>query len=196
MSIIGQERELYEETWSVPSYATTSPGEQYVPVFLDIIAKHSLRRGGWKVLDAGTGSGKGALALDPYFVHVELFDVTDAGLVPEAKKFRFHQGALWSCSSVISGADVFSDIDFVYCTDVLEHIPEQFTMLCVAEMLKIAPTFISVCLVPDNFGIWVGRPLHQTVKDFIWWRDSLNEVGRVIEARDLIENAVYFVEPK
>jgi hypothetical protein len=85
--------------------------------------------------------------------------------------------------------------DYVYCTDVLEHIPPQFTMLVIDQLLRVAHKglFLNVSLVPDSFGMWVGEPLHQTVEGFVWWRDSLRELGTVVEARDLIQSAVFLV---
>jgi hypothetical protein len=32
------------------------------------------------------------------------------------------------------------------------------------------------------------------VQSFIWWRDSLAELGRVADARDLITSATFYVE--
>jgi hypothetical protein len=48
--------------------------------------------------------------------------------------------------------------------------------------------------MPDGHGVWVGKHLHQTVQSFTAWRDQLNEVGRVVDARDLCVAGVYCVE--
>ena len=62
MSILATERATYEEMWSgVGDYKNVSPGQKYLPIFLQI-AQPGDRRD-VTVLDAGTGSGKGALAL-------------------------------------------------------------------------------------------------------------------------------------
>lgn len=190
MSIIATERELYEEVWeSLETYSHHSPGEKYIPLFLQMIGE---RRHGL-VLDAGCGSGKGAVALEAQGFDVVLCDVTDAGLPEDVKqRFRFEQASLWDDLR----GKMARPVDYVYCTDVLEHIPQQFTMLSIHRMLEVGPLFLSVSLVPDNFGVWVGRALHQTVQNFLWWRDSLREIGQVHEARDLISDAVFYVEPK
>jgi SAM-dependent methyltransferase len=192
MSLLENERETYAELWSsVGAYAENSPGEQYLPVFLQVV-------GDWRgtVLDAGTGSGKGALALKRAGFDVRLCDVTDAGLVAEASALPFRQACLWS--DFTSRFAPGFEFDWVYCTDVMEHIPPQFTMLAVYQMLKAARNglFLTVSLVPDSFGVWAGKSLHQTVQSFDWWKQSLNEVGRVVDARDLISNAVFVVEPR
>jgi len=85
--------------------------------------------------------------------------------------------------------------DWVYCTDVLEHLPPQFTMLAVDQMLRVATrgVFLTISTQPDQFGVWVGRSLHQTVQHYVWWRDSLRELGELVDARDLIGTALFVI---
>jgi hypothetical protein len=79
----------------------------------------------------------------------------------------------------------------------MEHIPTQFTALVAVELLKCAPqVFIALSNVPDNFGAWIGEPLHQTVQPFTWWRDMFREVAAVVDARDLHDNSVFLLERK
>jgi SAM-dependent methyltransferase len=192
-TILASERETYAQMWSaVEDYSAHAPGEQYLPLFLQVVGDD---RG--SVLDAGTGSGKGAVALYKEGFDVVACDVTDAGLVdefknPELAAIPFYPACLWDDLSFIGRPA------YVYCTDVLEHIPPQFTMLAIYQMLQVARKglFLTVSLVPDSFGVWAGKSLHQTVQPFTWWKDSLAEVGTVIEARDLISNAVFVVKPK
>lgn len=191
MSLTTDERALYEDVWtSIPHYADHAPGEVYLPAFLQCVGE---ARG--SVLDAGTGSGKGALALEAAGFRVTCCDVTDAGLMPVARSLRFRQACLWHS---LKGTTTTGAFDWVYCTDVLEHIPPQFTMLAIDQMLRVARQglFLSVALVPDSFGVWAGKSLHQTVQSFVWWRDSLNDVGRVEDARDLHHAACFFVRPR
>jgi SAM-dependent methyltransferase len=187
MSLLETERATYAEMWaSVPAYSVHAPGEQYLPIF------QQFAKLGSTVLDAGTGSGKGAVALSAAGYHVVTCDMTDAGLVAEAKALRFESACLWG--------DLWrlGPFGWVYCTDVLEHIPPQFTMLAIHQMLKVAREglFLTVSLVPDSFGVWAGKSLHQSVFPFTWWKEALAEVGDVIEARDLISNAVFVVRPR
>jgi ubiquinone/menaquinone biosynthesis C-methylase UbiE len=187
MSLLDTERATYETVWSsVEGYAQHSPGEQYLPLFQHIAQPRA------RVLDAGCGSGKGAVALAKAGFHVEMMDFTDAGLVPESQGIYFYSGCLWENLTDV----VNTEPDWVYCTDVLEHIPPQFTMLAIDQMLRVAKEglFLTVSLVPDNFGVWAGKSLHQTVQPFTWWKDSLKELGAVVEARDLISNAVFVVK--
>lgn len=209
--LLTAERALYEDIWtSVESYANHAPGQQYVEMFYEC-AVRGLQNGNpdrttfapsdCTVLDAGTGSGKGALALKALTFRVYTCDVTNAGMVPEAQSLPYTDACLWHDLSPIArgvGHPGRTKFDFVYCCDVLEHIPTQFTMLAIDQMLRVARygLFLSVSLVPDSFGVWAGKSLHQTVQSFVWWRDSLKELGTVEDARDLINDAVFFVRPK
>lgn len=187
MSILDHERATYADIWTaVPSYADVAPGERYV----SILAEHCPLPA--RVVDAGCGSGKGALALRRAGYDVMMCDLTSEGLAPEALDLSFFETCLWQ---PLRPQLRVGSVDAVYCTDVLEHIPPQFTMLAVDQMLRIAArgVLISVSLTTDGFGVWVGRPLHQTVQGFTWWRDSLRELGQVEDARDLLATGVYWV---
>ncbi len=198
-SVVAREREKYEAMWSLPSYAKHSPGMQMLPIFHSMIDAAQMSNGPGAfpratVLDAGCGSGKGGVALGNAGYRVVLCDLTPDGLTPEARSFEFVQTPLWA--DLHAATDYY--FDFVYCCDVLEHIPTAFTMLVIQRLLDVAKfgVFLSISTVPDQFGAWIGEPLHQTVQSFTWWRDQLNALGRVVEARDLLTAGVYLVAPR
>jgi SAM-dependent methyltransferase len=192
--IIAAERKTYEEMWGIDAYATHSPGAQMLPLFLDMAGIPDAKRFPGTVLDAGCGAGKGALALAERGFAVTLCDITDARLpeVAAARTLRFHEQCLWHDLRPVG------TFDYVYCCDVLEHLPPQFTMLAIDQMLRVSRrgVFLSICLVPDSFGIWAGKALHQTVQPYIWWRDSLATLGTVVESRDLLNDAVFLVRAR
>lgn len=192
MALVETEQATYEAMWALDAYAAQSPGAALVPLFTDCIEAQG-DRPAWhaaSVLDAGCGSGKGALALRAAGFAVTLCDLTPAGLASEAYALPFHQVALWDDVRRVVGYH-----DYVYCCDVLEHIPPAFTMLVIHRLLSVARkgVFLSISLVPDAFGAWVGKPLHQSVQSFTAWRDQLATLGEVVEARDLLTSGVYFV---
>lgn len=192
MSLAAQERETYEAVWAVPAYTTSgSPGAQLLPLFLDMMAERKAWHGD-SVLDAGCGAGAGALALQAEGFRVTLADITDAGLSDEARTLPFHQVPLWTDLRRVAGYH-----DWVYCCDVLEHVPPALTMLVVSRLLEVARkgVFLSIGLVPDVFGVWVGKPLHRSLWSYTEWRSLLNTVGTVVESRDLLINGVYLVRP-
>lgn len=191
-----RERSLYRDVWQgVREYGKMAPGAQYLPLFQDMSQADRAD----SVLDAGCGSGKGALALRAAgFRDVRLCDLTDAGLVEEARAFPFRSACLWRPLRPQLGYALGGCVDWVYCCDVMEHIPTPFTMLTVFQLLEVARkgVFLSISLMPDSFGVWVGQPLHQTVQAFAQWRDQLQSIGTVRECRDLLHSGVYLVEPR
>ena len=195
MTVAARERETYEAMWAISEYASVSPGEQLADVFVDCVQAHGGRRT-WQadsVLDAGCGSGKGAIALRGRGFSVTLCDMTPAGLSLEAAGLPFHEVPLWEPLRRVVGWH-----DWVYCCDVMEHIPTPFTMLVAARLLEVARrgVFFSIALVPDQFGAMIGKPLHQSVQSFVEWRDQLATLGKVVEARDLLSSGIYLVAPK
>lgn len=188
MNLLQDEQETYRDMWAVGSYGDHSPGEMYLPVFLDMIGDPPRT----SILDAGCGSGKGMLALQKAgFDYVVGYDITRDGLIPEAQSFDVVEGCLWDDLPI-------GYFNYTYCCDVLEHIPTQYTMLVVARLLAHTnnSAFFSVSFQPDVMGAWVGKALHQTVKPFVWWRDSLTAVGNVIESRDMLHSGCFLVSPK
>lgn len=180
------ETDTYRDMWAVNAYAAHSPGESRVPMFLQVAGDD---RG--TLLDAGAGSGRGAVALREAGFDVTMCDLTGDGLVDEASDLPFRQAVLWED---LTGLGRFR---WGYCCDVMEHIPPPFTMLVARRLLDICDTvFFSISLVHDTFGSYVGKPLHQSVQSFTAWRDQLDAVGEVIEARDLLTNGVYVVRAR
>jgi 2-polyprenyl-3-methyl-5-hydroxy-6-metoxy-1,4-benzoquinol methylase len=195
-NLLQTERTKYEDAWALPAYSAHAPGEMHLPLFLDM-AQPAKRA---TVLDAGCGSGKGALALKHAGFDVTMCDVTPAGLHAEARSLRFVEACLWQdLSHVASGVGHpgRQTFDWVYCTDVLEHVPTALTMLVVARLLGVARygVFLSISMIPDTFGVWIGTPLHESIMPFTWWRDHLGAVGQIVEARDLLNAGVFLVRP-
>jgi len=191
--LLTTERETYQAIWQVEAYARYSPGVEMLPIFLDMVGDD-----GGLVLDAGCGSGLGALALEQAGFRVRMCDLTPDGLTADARGGWFDTACLWRDLRQQLRYIEFGAFDWVYCCDVLEHIPTPFTMLVVRNLLDVARrgVFLSISLQPDQFGAWIGKPLHQSVQSFTQWRDQLSELGSVRECRDLLTQGVYLVEPR
>lgn len=197
MTLAVQEREKYESIWSIPAYAENSPGEKVVPVFLDMAkpTRHDA------ILDAGCGSGKGAVALllAGLDFKITLCDLTPDGLTDIAQHFPFFQAVLWEDlrrPGRLWGTK--QTFDWVYCCDVLEHIPPTFAMLVISRLLEVATkgVFLSISLMPDEFGAFTGMSLHQTVQPYPVWVEQLSALATIRESRDLLSSGVFLLEPR
>jgi hypothetical protein len=183
-TVIQRERQLYSDVFTgIDQYAEHSPGEQHVPLFLEMAGIADPEH--FSVLDAGCGSGKGALALQEAGFTVRTCDLEDYRTV--ATDLPFLSACLWQ--------PLWPRVDYAYACDVLEHIPAEFTMLTIARLLEVSRrgVFMSISLMPDVFGFQVGQPLHQTVRPFSWWRDNIAAIGQIRECRDLLHTGVFMV---
>lgn len=194
---VSRYRELSAAAYSLDAYRAESVGERMVPVFLDMARPRLFAENlhdSDSVLDAGCGTGRGAMALYTAGFHVDVVrgcDLVDV-LDDDARQFEFARANLWA--SPMSQSSI-GPVDWVYCCDVLEHIPEAFTMLAVRNLLSIARkgVFLTMSTGPDVHGVWIGEPLHQTVKPFTWWRKHLGAVGDMLQARDLLDHGAFLV---
>ena len=200
MRLADRERDKYETVWSaIDRYGEMSPGERCVPRFLEMASVSDPAR--CTVLDAGCGSGKGALALERSGFtpeHIHLCDLTDRGLHEDARRYQFNPAVLWSPLRPQLRYLRGGSIDYVYCCDVLEHVSPTFTMLTIARLLEIARrgVFLSISTLPDGWGDWVGETLHLTVQSFTDWRDQIAEIGRIAECRDCLSTGQFWVTPR
>lgn len=194
MSLVTAERETYEAVWALNGYKDYAPGEGYIPQFLDMARPAK----GQTVLDAGCGTGKGGLKLAAAGFAVTLCDLTAEGLTDEAEALPFTEVSLWHDLHRQLPYRWGGKFDWVYCCDVLEHIPPTFTMLVVHRLLAITRKglFLSISTRTDDYGAWVGKALHQTVQPFTAWREQLSEVGQLVECRDLLHSGLYLVMPR
>lgn len=167
-SLAETETQKYEQTWSIPSYHDYSHGENYADLFMEVTGAIS----GETVIDLGCGTGRGGQALEK------------KGLVPtylDLKNYNnlepFIEQPLWE--------RLPQGFNYGLCCDVMEHLPVEYTMLAIRNMLDACEgLFLSICFQDEAFSELVGEPLHLTVMPFVWWRDHLREVGNLIEARD------------
>jgi hypothetical protein len=179
-----QERDKYAEIWSFEEYQTAdSPGLQNVSRFMDIMKPAP----GETLIDIGCGSGKAGLEFQKLGLDVGWTDITDVALDEDVPRDFFYKNPLWG-----SWARGWS---YGFCCDVLEHIPTEYTMLCLDRIItNCSKTWFQIALRDDVFGKLIGEPLHLTVRSFDWWLVRLQTLGNVVDARDLCGDGLYIVE--
>jgi hypothetical protein len=185
MSLSQQEKEKYEKAWSHSDYRNYSPGENIaVRYVLDIEPEKK------RIIDFGTGTGRGALVLHKLGFDVTMIDIADNCLDKEVEERignRLVIGNLWDKLDLPKAEEGF-------CTDVMEHIPPEKVDYVIKNILSMTyRSFFHICLREDHFGQVLDEHLHLTVRPFTWWRDKLMEHGEVLDARDLINNGWFYV---
>lgn len=184
----------HAHAFALDEYSRYSPGETHVPMFLEMAGIDPAKPFKGSVLDAGTGSGKGAVALAEAGFRVTACDRDDYR-IDEAKALTI---------DFRGGVDLRRDLrplgfhDYVYCCDVMEHLDERDTMLAINNMVAIARRglFLSISFTQDRFGYRIGEPLHRTVKGYTWWRDAMQALWCVQESRHLMGTGVFLVTPR
>lgn len=179
MSLEQRERAKYEKAWSDPAYATWSPGLRSVGRVLEYCENFGIHQ----VAVLGCGSGRAALTLARLRYRVELFDLTDRGLLPEARLLPFKQGTLWRLP--------YEDRAWplVYCADVLEHLPPEKVDESLAEIARVTGAWALLQISCRESKKLDGVPLHLTVKKPRWWLERIEEAGLRVVNQDFAERA-------
>lgn len=148
----------------------TSPwgggGWTWIPDVARLIVKHKLRSP--SVLEYGSGRRTFARTMEWAMPHVRVYEY-DPG-VPELDRLP----------------DSDLQFDLVLCTDVMEHVEEQFVVPTLNRLFhytRHAAIFNIACnpaksLLPD------GRNAHITVKPSAWWRERIERLWPDIEVRN------------
>ncbi len=174
------EKQKYTRIWDVPTYRIHSPGERYA---LNFIEQFNLKKGD-EVLDVGCGTGKAAKIFVKKKLNVHGIDIAENSVDEDIKlkeSFYFSQECIWQMSSKVMPTD------YVYCTDVMEHIPTTMVhpaLWQIASKMKIGG-FFSISTVLDSYGPkFINEQLHLTVRGGRWWADQLERYWDVSWGED------------
>ena len=167
------EREKYEAVWRNERYRSQHDG---LAVVDEAFAAMGCQPGD-TLIDWGCGTGRAAMRFKELGLDALCFDIAANCLDPDVK-IPLVVGALWEARTGI-------DADYAFCTDVLEHIPEDYVGMSL-DMLAARThraAFIQVDTVMDLSGPEMKPPmrLHLTVRDRKWWRDELHKRWKTVE---------------
>ena len=143
-------------------YGTT--GENQIPLFTAFV--NMLRPK--SVLDYGSGKSRLVEKL-PYAVRPKTYRYDPA--VPELSTLPVDK------------------VDLVLCTDVLEHIPEEFVDEFIDDLHQLSENaLLAISIRPSGNNLPDGRPCHLTVKPAWWWMKRLKiqyrKVDMILEDRN------------
>ena len=186
------ERAKYEQVWQFPEYHEHSPGLQNVDRFMKVLKPRVELQP--TLIDVGCGACVAGLELQRRGLDVWYLDLTDAAVPDEVPRGRFIEAPIWSRWS---HRKAMGSWDYGFCCDVMEHVPPEYTMLCLDRIFSCCrTTWLQVANEPDAFGSMIGQDLHLTVQPFAWWRDRVAGLGRLVDARDLCGQSLFVVEQR
>jgi SAM-dependent methyltransferase len=158
------------------------PGIDHLDLFLSQI------RLGEYITDFGCGSGYAALVLRAFGFTVNLVDIARNSLCKGAKKVF---GNKFICAPLHRLPETLPLADWGYCTDVMEHIPEELIDVCLISMkCKVKNIFFSICGRTDYGGQMIGEELHLTVKPVDWWVEKIAKYWNTYLLNDDIEGFI------
>lgn len=184
------EQKKYQKCWSVGDYRKYSPGEHLVRLFLDTAET----KDGSTLVDWGCGTGRAGKRLYDAGLDVTLVDFAFNALDDEVKEAAEDNDALRFIEH-----DLTQKIDlpsrFGFCTDVLEHLPEDEVDAALDTILDNSRSvFFQIATTEDHFGEHpdIQDHLHLTVHDYWWWAEKFLEKRCVILHSAETANAVIF----
>lgn len=182
---IESERIKYEKVFAFPGYGTKGHGAPVAPLFFQR-SKPSLM--------ADFGCARGA-SLKPYLdagyevIPIDHCDVLDETIRKNPNVLPLVKANLW--------ADNLPKVSYGICTDVMEHIPEEYVSRVIENISKSVQhgCLWTICHVKDVWGYKIQDTLHLTIKPRTWWTQELNKYWPVVEIlSDKGENTTYWTE--
>jgi hypothetical protein len=184
---IASERDKYQKVWTYDFYRDQADGDPVV----ETAFKQMGCKPGESLIDWGCGKGTPARKFQQMGLQVTGFDIANNCLDPDVN-IPLVVGCLWDLPK---GVKLVAD--YAFCTDVLEHLPEEHVEDALVNIYThtVKAAFIQVCTAPDTSGRKMDPPmtLHLTVRSPSWWYDRLSKLWmiRTVESRG--KSRSYFV---
>lgn len=165
--LVEQERNKYERIWNVSTYGDSSPGTKYFQrAWADLVPQVND-----SLMDWGIGIGRAAQMFKNKGLRVEGLDIAHNA----NKEFngKVHLGCIWDPPFEKNQFYLFG-----YCTDVMEHIPQERVARTLRMIKKhtVDCCWFSIAMYPDKSGAKIGETLHMTVQPAKWWASQFAKV--------------------
>lgn len=183
-ALLLQEKNKYDYLWNnVPSYRSVSPGELAARYFLSYFDAQF--KPGDTVIDFGCGTGRAARLFLEKGLNVTLVDFSPNCLDGEIKlllslfpeRIQFIESNLWNLSPLVKEAS------WIYCCDVLEHIPEEKveTVLSAMASSHVKGGYFSISLEQDLYGMQhLDQHLHLCLQSKSWWMNKISSYWNIV----------------
>lgn len=190
-----QEKMKYEKMWNQDLYRQRSPGLLLTTFFLYHIQNRI--KVGDSILDFGCGTGAASLLFFEKGFDVTLIDIANNCLNPQARnlaenktsKFEFIEASLWDLPQNVNSCD------WIYCIDVLEHLPESKVIPALQAMAKKTKKggALQVFLEDETLGESIGEKLHLTIYPLNWWVEKISSFWEIEHIQEIIPNVRYCI---
>lgn len=188
-NLSSKEKQKYEKMWDVPSYRHTSPGYICLEILFDHFANEI--KEGQSITDFGCGMGLTTMTFLEKGLTVQLVDIASncledkiqALLLLQSDKASFTEGCLWNLPKSVKPTD------WIYCVDVLEHVPTEKIDTCLKELSTrcLKGGVIQVFLIDEPYGDLIQEKLHLTIQPLEWWKQKISQYFHIEAIAPIIE---------
>lgn len=175
------ERQKYEDIWAIPEYRAVSPGLESVE---DACKRLSIPAGA-SIADFGCGTGRCVKWFADHGLAAVGVDIARNCLEEDVP---FVESALWDVAKL-------PRVQYGFSADVLEHIPPQRLRDALSAIHATCEVgcYLNIDTIPDSFGAWIGRTLHETVMPAESWEELLKEFWPSVESIPAGERQAVFI---
>lgn len=176
------EREKYLQVWQRPEYRKVSPGMIEVERAWTVCGMS-----GWgeSLIDFGSGP----MRATKWFMErgMRVLGIDFAPNASEHRDVAYMEACLWSLPSDIL------PVDYGYCCDVMEHIPEQHVASVLNNIARLTrkAAYFRIATRPDRLGPkLIGAPLHVTIQSGEWWRRQIEQFFPLVDIVEMTDRDI------
>lgn len=190
-----EEKSKYEKMWEHDLYRQRSPGALLSPFFFYHFQQRI--KPGDSIIDFGCGTAAASMTFFDMGLFVTLVDIANNCLSVKSqkllreknKRFLFVEAPLWDLPPEVPVSD------WIYCIDVLEHLPEDRVKASLEAMAKKTKKggALQIFLEEESMGELIGETLHLTLRPLNWWLDLISAFWVIENVQEILPDVRYCV---